>query len=56
MADVASEAKQSYTRAVQIMAAFAGGAMVIGLIASFGLPADRRREEDDEEERLTASA
>jgi predicted MFS family arabinose efflux permease len=56
MADVASEAKQSYTRAVQIMAAFAGGAMVIGLIASFGLPADRRREEDDEEERRTASA
>jgi len=48
MADVATEAKQSYTRAVQIMAAFAGGAMVIGLIASFGLPADRRREEDDE--------
>ena len=56
MADVAAEAKQSYTRAVQIMAAFAGGAMVIGLIASFGLPADRRREEDDEEQRLTASA
>ena len=48
MSDVAAEAKQSYTRAVQIMAAFAGGAMVIGLIASFGLPADRRREEDDE--------
>jgi hypothetical protein len=47
MADVAAEAKQSYTRAVQIMAAFAGGAMVIGLIASFGLPADRRREEDE---------
>ena len=47
MADVAAEAKQSYTRAVQIMAACAGGAMVIGLIASFGLPADRRREEDD---------
>jgi hypothetical protein len=47
MADVAAEAKQSYTRAVQIMAACAGGAMVIGLIASFGLPADRRREEDE---------
>lgn len=47
MSAVADEAKQSYTRAVQIMAAFAGGAMVIGLIASFGLPADRRREEDE---------
>ncbi|MEK9811141.1 MAG: hypothetical protein VW362_11880, partial [Candidatus Nanopelagicales bacterium] len=49
MADVAQEAKESYTRAVNIMAGVAGGAMVIGLIASFGLPADRRREEDDEE-------
>ena len=47
MADVAAEAKQSYTRAVQIMASVAAGAMVIGLIASFGLPADRRRDEDD---------
>ena len=47
MSDVANEAKQSYTRAVQIMAAFAGGAMVIGLIASFGLPADRRRDEEE---------
>jgi MFS family permease len=49
MADIAQEAKESYTRAVKIMAGVAGGAMVIGLIASFGLPADRRREEDDEE-------
>ena len=49
MADVAAEAKQSYTRAVQVMAAFAGGAMVIGLIASFGLPPDRRRKDDDRE-------
>jgi EmrB/QacA subfamily drug resistance transporter len=49
MADVAAEAKQSYTRAVQIMAGFAAGAMVIGLIASFGLPADRRRPEDEED-------
>ena len=48
MADVATEAKQSYTRAVQIMAGVAGGAMVIALIASFGLPADRRREDEDE--------
>jgi MFS family permease len=56
MEDVAAEAKQSYTRAVQIMAAFAGGAMVIGLIASFGLPADRRREEDDEETREKVDA
>ena len=56
MADVAAEAKQSYTRAVQIMAAFAGGAMVIGLIASFGLPADRRRKEDDEETREKVDA
>ena len=55
MADVAAEAKQSYTRAVQIMAGVAGGAMVIALIASFGLPADRRREEEDEE-RVPASA
>lgn len=47
MSDVANEAKQSYTRAVQIMAGVAGGAMVIGLIASFGLPADRRREDDE---------
>lgn len=54
MADVATEAKQSYTRAVQIMAGVAGGAMVIGLIASFGLPSDRRREED--EEPVSASA
>jgi EmrB/QacA subfamily drug resistance transporter len=49
MADVAAEAKQSYTRAVQIMAGVAGGAMVIGLIASFGLPSDRRRKDDEEE-------
>ncbi len=49
MADIAQEAKESYTHAVKIMAGVAGGAMVIGLIASFGLPADRRREEDDEE-------
>jgi hypothetical protein len=56
MEDVAAEAKQSYTRAVQIMAAFAGGAMVIGLIASFGLPADRRRKEDDEESREKVDA
>lgn len=48
MAPIAQEAKESYTRAVKIMAACAGGAMVIGLLASFGLPADRRREEDDE--------
>lgn len=47
MSAVADEAKQSYTRAVQIMAACAGAAMIIGLIASFGLPADRRREEDE---------
>jgi MFS family permease len=56
MADVANEAKQSYTRAVQIMAAFAGGAMVIGLIASFGLPADRRRDEDEDAPRETVDA
>ena len=55
MADVAAEAKQSYTRAVQIMAGVAGGAMVIALIASFGLPADRRREEE-EEGKVTTSA
>lgn len=55
MADVAAEAKQSYTRAVQIMAGVAGGAMVIALIASFGLPADRRREEDDEEAKVPVS-
>ena len=48
MADVAQEAKESYTRAVQVMAGVAGGAMVVGLLASFGLPADRRREDDDE--------
>jgi hypothetical protein len=30
------------------MAGVAGGAMVIALIASFGLPADRRREDEDE--------
>ena len=56
MADVAAEAKQSYTRAVQIMAGVAGGAMVIALIASFGLPADRRREEDEEDQKVPASA
>ncbi len=56
MADVANEAKQSYTRAVQIMAAFAGGAMVIGLIASFGLPADRRRGEEEDSPRETVDA
>ncbi len=49
MADIAQEAKESYTQAVKIMAGVAGGAVVIGLLASFGLPADRRREEDDEE-------
>lgn len=54
MSAVADEAKQSYTRAVQIMAAFAGGAMVVGLIASFGLPADRRRDEADERETVDA--
>jgi len=55
MSDVANEAKQSYTRAVQIMAAFAGGAMVIGLLASFGLPADRRRDEEEEDQKVPAS-
>ena len=40
MEQIAAEAKQSYTRAVQIMAGVAGGAMVIALLASFGLPAD----------------
>ena len=55
MADVAAEAKQSYTRAVQIMAGVAGGAMVIALIASFGLPADRRREEDEEDQKVPVS-
>ena len=49
MADIAQEAKESYTQAVKIMAGVAGGAVVIGLLASFELPADRRREEDDEE-------
>ncbi len=56
MADVANEAKQSYTRAVQIMAGVAGGAMVIGLIASFGLPSDRRRDEEEESPRERVDA
>ena len=43
MSDVATEAKQSYTQAVRIMSIVAGGVMVIGLIASFGLPADAPR-------------
>lgn len=46
MAAVATEAKDSYTRAVKIMASTAGFAMLIGLAASFGLPADARREDD----------
>lgn len=47
-ADVAAEAKEAYTQAVRVMALVAGGVMVVGLAASFGLPKDpprRRREE-----------
>jgi len=50
MADVAQQAKESYTRAVKIMAGVAGGAVLIGLLASFGLPADRRREDEQSPE------
>jgi EmrB/QacA subfamily drug resistance transporter len=42
MEEIAQEARESYTRAVRIMATVAGGAMVLGLIASFGLPKDQR--------------
>jgi len=41
---VVADAKEAYTTAVRIMAVVAGGAMVVGLIASFGLPADPPRE------------
>ncbi len=44
MQQIAEEAKQSYTRAVKIMAGVAGGAMLVGLIASFGLPPDQPRD------------
>jgi len=55
MSEIAQEAKESYTRAVKIMAGVAGGAMLVGLIASFGLPADRRRREEDDESHATAT-
>jgi len=42
-AEIVQEAKEAYTTAVRIMAVVAGGAMVVGLIASFGLPADAPR-------------
>jgi EmrB/QacA subfamily drug resistance transporter len=42
---IVQEAKDAYTTAVRIMAVVAGGAMVVGLIASFGLPADAPREQ-----------
>lgn len=41
---VVADAKEAYTTAIRIMAIVAGGAMVVGLIASFGLPADPPRE------------
>ncbi len=41
-AQVAQDAKDAYTAAVRVMAGVAGGAMVLGLIASFGLPPDQR--------------
>ena len=41
---IVQDAKEAYTTAVRIMAVVAGGAMVVGLIASFGLPADAPRE------------
>lgn len=40
-AQVAQEAREAYTTAVRIMAGVAGGAMLVGLIASFGLPPDQ---------------
>ncbi len=39
--EIVAEAKQSYTNAVRIMAGVAGLAVLIGLIASFGLPPDQ---------------
>jgi EmrB/QacA subfamily drug resistance transporter len=55
-ADVVAEAKQAYTQAVRIMAGAAGLAVLVGLIASFGLPPDPSRANQSSRSRGRAGA